>query len=250
MRPVTVFVTVFVAVFIAGCAGADRAADPRIREAERLAAHGELEAARAQLQTIHDELRDSGAETSAALHYNLGTLALGVDAIGEAVLHLGAAARRDPLDDDIRHNLDTALARRADQVSAGVAHAPGARLPPGPVRLGFGIAIALLGVVIALWGAGRGRVADAARRLWPVFAGAVVVCAVLLGLRWRADATAVAVVMGETEARPQPDASATGFGVHAGLTGVVIAEQQGFLRLRLENDVDVWVAHDAVQLVP
>jgi len=231
-------------------ASAGRASDPRVKEAERLAAHGELEAARAQLQTIHDELRASGAETSAALHYNLGTLALGVDAVGDAVLHLAAAARRAPLDDDIRHNLDTALARRADQVSAGATRAPGARLPAGPIRLAFGIAVALLGVVVALAGAGRGRIASVGRRLLPAGALFVVASAGLLALRWRADADAVAVVMGDTEARPQPDATATGFGVHAGLTGVVIAEQQGFVRLRLENGVDVWVARDAIQLVP
>lgn len=243
---------VVAAACIALCFGAraGHATDPRIKDTERLAAHGELEAARAQLQTIHDELLASGAQTSAALHYNLGTLALGVDAIGEAVMHLSAAARRDPLDDDIRHNLDTALARRADQVSAGVAHAAGARLPPGPVRIAFGSAIALLGIVIALSGAVGGRIGDAARRLMPFVAGAVVVSGVLLGLRWRADATAVAVVMRDTEARPQPDPSATGFGVHAGLTGIVVDEQQGFVRLRLENDVDVWVARDAVQRVP
>lgn len=241
----------FAVVVLVGLgAGGAYATDPRIKEAERLTAHGEVEAARAQLQTIHDELRASGAETSAALHYNLGTLALGVDDVGAAVLHLAAAARRAPLDDDIRHNLDTALARRADQVSASAAHAPGARLPAGPVRLAFGIALALLGVVVAIGGAGSRAIAETARRLLPAVGLIVIGGGALLGLRLHADAADLVVVLRDTEARPQPDATATGFGVHAGLTGVVVSEQSGFLRLRLENGVDVWVEHDAVARVP
>lgn len=236
--------------FICLAAGTGHAAEPRVREAERLAAHGELDAARAQLQTIHDELQGSGAPTSAGLHYNLGTLALGVDDVAGAVLHLAAAARRAPLDDDIRHNLEVALARRADQVSHSTAHAPGARLPPGPVRLAFGLAVALLGLLIALTSTTSGTAARVARAgLLPV--GVVVVIAAgLLLLRWQADASDVAVVMGDTEARSQPEAGASGFTVHAGLTGVVVAEQQGFVRLRLENGVDVWIERGAVQLVP
>jgi hypothetical protein len=244
----SMFLVILVVVGL--CAGAGHATDPRIKEAERLAAHGEVEAARAQLQTIHDELRASGAETSAALHSNLGTLALGVDDVGDAVLHLAAAARRAPLDDDVRHNLATALARRADQVSAGATSSPGARLPAGPVRLAFGLALGLLGVVVAAAGAGSGVVARPARRLLPAVGGIVVVASGLLGLRLHADATDLVVVMQDTEARPQPDATATGFSVHAGLTGVVVAEQSGFLRLRLENGVDVWVERDAVAHVP
>lgn len=231
-------------------AGAGLAADPRIKEVERLAAHGELEAARAQLQTIHAELEASGASTSAGLHYNLGTLALGSGDVGGAVLHLSAAARRAPLDDDIRHNLEVALARRADQVSAAAAAPAGSRVPAAPVRLAFGVALALLGVLIAAAAMTSGQAARIVRSaIGPVVAATVVAGSVLL-LRWQADTTELVVVMGDAEARPQPDTSASGFTVHAGLTGVVVAEQHGFLRLRLENGVDVWVERAEVQRVP
>jgi hypothetical protein len=221
-----------------------------VKDAERLAAHGEPGAARGQFQALHDELTKSGAPTSAALHYNLGTLALVEDDVGDAVLHLMAAARRAPLDDDIRHNLDVALGRRADQVSSTGAHAPGARLPRGPVELAFGLGLALLGVVVATRGAASGRLGQLARRaLVPTVVG-VVVTGGLQGLRVHADRVQVAVIVVDTDARPQPEASAKGFVVHPGLTGVVVAEQQGHLRLRLENGVDVWVEHTAVRLVP
>jgi hypothetical protein len=234
----------FVALLVA------TASDPRVKDAERLAAHGELDAARAQYQAIHDELAASGAEASSGLHYNLGTLALSADDIGAAVLHLLAAARRAPLDDDVQHNLATALAHRADQVEASSPDAMGARLPPGPVALAFGSLMALLGVLLAIRGAASGRATMLAGRALVPTLVTTLVAGGLFGLRRFADSADVAVVMSESEARPQPDASAAGFAVHPGLTGRVMAEQRGFLRLRLENGVDVWVDRKHTQLVP
>jgi len=225
-------------------------ADPRLKDAERLAAHGELDAARAQYQTIHDELANSGADASAALHYNLGTLALSADDMGPAVRHLLAAARRAPLDDDIRHNLATALTRRADHVEAARQDAFGARLPPGPVTLVLGILLGLLGLLLAARGVLSGRLAVVAGRgLVPVLV-ATVVAGLAFAVRLAADGAVVAVVMLETEARPQPDKGAGGFTIHPGLTGHVVAEQDGFVRLRLENGVDVWVDHAHTSVVP
>ena len=224
--------------------------DPRVQDAARLAAHGELDAARAQYQAIHDELTASGADASSGLHYNLGTLALSADDVGAAVLHFLAAARRAPLDDDVRHNLATALAHRADQVESSSPDAIGAGLPPGPVALAFGSLLALLGVLLAIRGAASGRATTLAGRALVPALVTTLVAGALFGLRHFADSADVAVVMSESEARPQPDASATGFAVHPGLTGRVMAEQFGFLRLRLENGVDVWVDRKHTQLVP
>ena len=232
------------------CATAALASDPRLDDALRLAGRGETAAARAQLQTIHDELQASGAPTSAALHYNLGTLALSDDDVADAVLHLLAAARRDPTDDDVRHNLEVALARRADQVSGSGSRSLGARLPPGPVRLAWGAALALLGLVSGLALAGTGRGARLGRSvLGPALVGAVV-AGLFWWLRVQAESAEIAVILGDVEARAQPDSRATGFTAHAGLTGNVIAEQEGFTRLRLENGLDVWVERSSVRLVP
>jgi hypothetical protein len=241
---------VLLAAALLFCGSASSAGDPRVDEALRLAGRGEGDSAQAQLQSLYDELVASEVSTSAALHYNLGTLALQLDDIDDAVLHLLAAARRDPWDDDIAHNLELALARRADQVSGPGARPLGARLPAGGLRLLWGGALALLGVAVAVTLAGAGRSARAGRALLgPALVGTVI-AGVLMGLRLRAEAVDVAVVVGDVEARNQPDRRATGFTVHAGLTGVVVAEQDGFARLRLENGLDVWIERSALRVVP
>ena len=223
------------------------ATEPRVKDAEGFAAHGEPDTARATYEVILDELVASGAATSAALHYNVGTLALGAGDVGPAVLQLLAAERRDPLNDDIRHNLAAALARRADQVEGSSSLPPGARLPPAPVRRAFGACLALLGILVAVAGIRRRGLPAAVLR---VAVGAVVVSGAVFAVRLAAEDAVLVVVQRDTEARPQPDASAVGFTVHPGLTGTVVSEQQGFLRLRLENGVDVWVATDALAVVP
>jgi len=223
--------------------------DPRLKDAERLAASGDIAAARAAITVVHDELAKSGADTSAALHYNLGTLALLDDDLGAAVVHLLAADRRAPGNDDVKHNLELALARRADQVQ-GARQAPlGTSLPPGVVRALAGVVWGLLGIALALTALGGrpARFGRAAAR--PLVVVAVIACA-LLAARIVAEDTAIAVVQRDTRARPQPDASAEGFEVHAGLTGRVVDERDGFSRLRLENGVDVWVGLADLAVVP
>ncbi|HEY1100603.1 MAG TPA: hypothetical protein VGF99_16810 [Myxococcota bacterium] len=222
------------------------AGDARVKDAEGFAAHGEPATALAAYGALLDELHASGASGSAALHYNIGTLALGSGDVGTAVLHLLAAQRRDPLDDDIRHNLAAALSRRADQVEGDASLPAGASLPPGVARVTCGSLLALAGILFALAGLRRGR----ARPL--VFAGvlAALVGLGVLAVRAAAERAVVVVVMTDTEARPQPEDSAAGFAVHPGLTGAVVGEQQGYTRVRLENGVDVWVSTSATAVVP
>ena len=231
-------------VVVVGLVGAS---DPRVKDAEGFAAHGEPDTARATYGALLDELTASGASASAALHYNVGTLALGAGDVGPAVLHLLAAERRAPLDDDIRHNLNAALARRADQVEGNTSLPLGARLPPGPVRATFGACLALLGILLAVAGIRRRGLPRAVVR---AAAAAALVSGAIFAVRFAAERAVVVVVQQDTEARPQPDASAAGFTVHPGLTGAVVSEQQGFVRLRLENGVDVWVDHGAIAVVP
>ena len=223
------------------------ATDVRIKDAEGFAAHGETDTARATYAQIFDELAHSGASASASLHYNVGTLALGAGDVGPAVLHLLAAERRDPLDDDIRHNLAAALARRADQVEGNTSLPVGARLPPTPVGIAFGVCLAVLGILLGVAGIRRQGLPNSV--VWGAIVAGVVSGAVF-AVRFAAESVAVVVVQTDTEARPQPDATAAGFTVHPGLTGTVVSEQQGFTRLRLENGVDVWVDTAAVAAVP
>jgi hypothetical protein len=227
--------------------GVAGATDPRIKDAEGFAAHGEPDTARATYQAVLDELSASGTSGSAELHYNIGTLALGAGDVSGAVMHLLAAERRAPLDDDIRHNLAEALSRRADQVEGGTSMPFGALLPPGAVRFGFGACLLLLGAVLAA----RGLLP---RRLPRNAVFAVIAATLASGALWlarlQAERAVVVVVARDTEARPQPDATAAGFTVHAGLTGRVVDDKSGFSRVRLENGVDVWVERDATVAVP
>jgi hypothetical protein len=233
-----------VLLVVVGVAGAT---DPRIKDAEGFAAHGEPDTARAAYQAVLDELSASGASGSARLHYNIGTLALGSGDVSSAVVHLLAAERRAPLDDDIRHNLAEALSRRADQVEGGTSMPFGARLPPTAVRFGFGACLLLLGAVLAAAGHLPRRVS---RNVVLGAIAATVASGALWLARLHAERAVVVVVARDTEARPQPDATAAGFTVHAGLTGTVVDDKNGFSRVRLENGVDVWIERDATVPVP
>ena len=88
--------------------------DPRVSEAQTLAAHGEDDAALAGLQSVLHDVEDSGGSGSAALHFNIGTLALRTGDNALAVQHLLSAWRRAPTDDDVVHNLQ--LAKEAGEI--------------------------------------------------------------------------------------------------------------------------------------
>ncbi len=231
------------------CSGvASASVDPRLAEAEALAAHGELDSALANTLAVADELEKSGAPTSAALHYNIGTLALSHGDDGLAMLHLLAAQRRAPLDEDTRHNLGVAMQRRADQVDDVRGASTLRRLPRGIVAAFAGVAVALFGALLLRIGV-RGPRAPLARRALGLVAAALVSLGVWAAVVV-ADAGEIVVVMRDTQALPQPDKSAEGFAVHPGLSGDVVAEERGFARVRLENGVDVWIARDDIAAVP
>ncbi|MBM4283248.1 MAG: hypothetical protein FJ137_21715 [Deltaproteobacteria bacterium] len=227
--------------------------DPRVVEAQQLAAHGETSAARGQYAAILDDLQAAGAPGSAALHYDLGTLALVDGDVGAAMLHLLAASRRDPGHEDIAYNLARAQEARQDRVESSTsspaswASALGGRLPPRGVRVVAGLVAALLGLVLALRGALGPRVPPA------MTVGAAAVASLAFaawGARSAFERRAVVVVVEATTARSSPDAQAAGFDVHPGLSGERVDEAAGWWRVRLENGLDVWVDVDAARLVP
>lgn len=224
--------------------------DPRVSEAQQLAAHGETGVARGQFEAVLRDLRQSGADGSAALHYDLGTLALVDDDLGAAMLHLLAAQRRDPGNDDVAHNLARAKEARQDRVEAASSPSLSSwaqRLPPRGVRVFAAVVVALLGFVLALRGALGPRVPTS------LVVGALALTVVALGA-WGArasfDRRALVVVMEPTTARSSPDEKADGFDVHPGLSGERVDETAGWWRVRLENDLDVWLASTAAKLVP
>lgn len=223
-------------------------AELRLKEAAALAARQEHAAAADAYRALLAEGVD-GRD----LRYNLGTLRLELGELGEAVLHLRAARRFDPLDDDVRHNLEVAQARRADRL-AGEASASallvlGESLPPRAARLAFALPLLLLGVALGALGA------------WPRRALRVAV-ALMIGLSlvggslWLArrafEGTREAVVLVEsTAARKEPsESAATAFEAHAGLPGRVVDEEGSFVRVRLENGLECWLLRADVGLLP
>lgn len=223
-------------------------ADMRIAEAERLARAGENAAARTALAALLEDGRDG-----ASVRYNLGTLALEAGELGEAVLQLKAALRRDPSHDDARYNLALALEASVDRFEGADEAVPlGASLPPEATRLAAAAGMAVVGLLLGLhaFAAGRAR-ARLARGLVAAVAGMMVSWA-LLGLRWSYEQTPEFVVMAPaTAARKEPDPKGrVAFEVHAGASGVRIGEEGGFLRLRFPNGLEAWVTQDEVAAVP
>lgn len=227
------------------------AVDPRVVDAQQLASHGETAAARGQYEAVLDDLERAGADGSAALHYDIGTLALQEGELGPAMVHLLAAARRAPGDDDVAHNLARAREARVDRVEASSATAlaggVGGILPPQATRWACAFALVLVGIVVGLRGAlGRrvpGAVVVVAAALASVAAGA-------WGARRAFEQRVVVVVQEDTVARSSPDDQASGFDVHPGLAGERVDATATYARVRLENGLDVWIASSALRAVP
>lgn len=221
---------------------------PALKEAETLAIREETEAAIATYEEILAQ-----DDEAAGLHYNLGTLYLEQGDVGRAVLHLREALREDPADDDARHNLDVALAGRADQllgVGPGLPWWQGLarQVGPGAAQASFLIPFLLLLLLVGGWPwlpAGRWRKALLAAVAVLTAGGGVV-----LGARMADDRQVLAVVLEETDALKGPDASAaTAFEAHPGLSGTVRQEQGAFVRVRLDNGVEAWFARERLGVI-
>lgn len=221
--------------------------DPRVTEAQTLAAHGDDEAALAGLQSVLHDVEASGESGSAALHRNIGTLALKTGDLGTSMQHLLAAERRNPRDADVAHNLRLARDARADRIEGALSASPGAALPPGPTRVAAAVTLALAGLLLGLRGLLGRRLPGAVVGASIVAAG---VCVSLLALRLRVEREVVYVVMRETQARAAADDKATGFAVHPGLSGVLLQQSGKWLQLRLENGIETFVVADDAAVVP
>ena len=221
--------------------------DTRLADAQRLAARQESSAAIDAYRALLTEGVDG-----AGLRYNLGTLLLESGDVGGAVRELLAARRFAPLDDDIEHNLSVAFDARADRL-AGVGTANpvwflGERTPPLAARLAPALPAALAGLALALSAFTRRRVFA----FVAVPLGFVTVLGAGLWLcRLDFEGTREAVVLVEqTSARKEPDAAAgESFVAHAGLSGVVIDDQGGWVRLRMDNGLEAWLERSALGFV-
>lgn len=215
-----------------------------LAEIESLAIRGQSDAALDGYRSLLERGLDFPA-----LRYNLGTLYLEQGDVGRAVLHLRTALRDDPGLEDARYNLERALAARADEL-AGAPRAPGLllrlaeRVSSTTASLLSGGALLALVLLFGLWPwtAPRTVLRRALGTAMVVALVAFAASAPLFAARVYADGREEAVLLDdEVSARVAPSVdAAVAFVAHAGLYGEVVAEEAGFLRLRLENGLDAW----------
>src|SRR5688572_1901197 len=215
----------------------------QLGRAEELAARQEIDAA----VDVYKSALAAG-EDGAALRYNLGTLALEQNRLGEAVLHLRAAKRFAPGDDDIRHNLAVALDMRTDRLSGELAPSPirsvGEAVSPRVARVAFGGSLLLLALALAAFP----FVPRVARVMLMASAIVVVMSGFVYASRKSFESVREAVVLAETTPalKDADPGAATMFVAHAGLYGDVVDERSPYVRVRFENGLEAWIARDAL----
>lgn len=221
-----------------------------VAEANGLVAQKEYDAA---ADAYHRALKI--APHAADLHYSLGVVAMERGRIGEAVLSFKRALWLDPRHEDAAHNLESAVQVRVDQLTAlpdalqAVLDAA-ARIPRSWVLAGWAVPWLLACLVLGLapWLPAAPQ-KSLRRALWPLF-GLAVAASVPFGLRALADrqlAKEAVILAEETSALPVPQSDASPiFRAHAGLSGIVVDVQAGFVRLRFDNGLEAWIEDSVV----
>jgi hypothetical protein len=210
-------------------------------------------AAEAYRSLLRYEIHDPVVE------YNLGNAEFRLGNLGQAILHYERAKRLDPVEPDIRANLEFARSLCFDRVEApqqaaviGWMHAAQNRL--GPDRQAW-MALATLWIVVALvaWCFSRPGGWSAAHG-W-ILAGLVLVLVVLVSSWYatvgRLDRDSTAVVLDdvvEVLAGPGINNPAL-FTVHEGLTLEIRAEREEWLQVSLPNGLNGWIAKESVAKV-
>lgn len=209
----------------------------------------------AQAATLYRQLADGGF-ASADLFYNLGTAELRAGRRGEAILWYERALRLDPHDADVQFNLAEAMKGNLDKVVGTREETPfiervGERVPDGVAGAVFAAAwvLALVALILRrLQARARGALLGVA-----LVSGTVaVMSAVLLWTAWwhRTQARYAVVTAAVAAVREGPAADfRAAFEIHEGLKVRVVREQQGFLRVRLPNGTEGWIAAAEAPLV-
>lgn len=204
---------------------------------------------------VYSALIDESGPT-VDLYFNLGTAELRAGRLGHAVLAFERALRLDPTDEDVAHNLAEARKSVIDQVVGAREEAPfierlGERVPVNPVGHLF-LASWVLGI-----GAWLARGVTERRRALFTSVGIVgLILALLSGAllgaaAWRHERVAYAVAVAKTvpvREGPASDFKAA-FEIHEGLKVRVVRRESDFLRVRLGNGVEGWVAERDVPVI-
>lgn len=198
--------------------------------------------------TLYRQLADNGF-ASADLFFNLGTAELRGGHRGEAILWFERALRLDPHDADVQFNLAEARKGNIDKVvgareETSFIERVGERVPAKAAGFAFaGAWLLAFGALIIRRLTQRGRSALLGISL--ISGVLAMTAALLLWTAWwhRTQARYAVVTSAAAAVREGPAADfRTAFEVHEGLKVRVVREESGFLRVRLPNGTEGWMA--------
>jgi tetratricopeptide (TPR) repeat protein len=195
----------------------------------------------------------------ATVEYNLGNAEFRAGNLGRAILHYERARRLDPLDPDIRANLEFARAHCLDrveepEVAAIVRGLRAAQDRAGPDRQAW-VVVGLVWALGAVLSLGLARPGGFTAAHGWALAGLLLVLGATAGSWYatleRSEGTRVAVVLedaAEVLAGPGRNNS-TLFTVHEGLALRIRSEREEWLQVSLPNGLNGWIAREAIEEV-
>jgi len=197
--------------------------------------------------------------SDATVEYNLGNAEFRLGNLGRAILHYERARRLDPLDEDVRGNLEFARSLCFDRVevqpqAAAVRWLRAAQNRLGPDRQAWaGLILAWLAAGLIAWGFSRPGRWGAAHgwTLAALFLAVALTAASWYGTLERLEGGRAAVVLEdvvEVLAGPSYNNPAL-FTVHEGLTLEIRAERDEWFQVSLPNGLNGWIAREAVGVV-
>lgn len=205
--------------------------------------------------SLYGNLAKDGFE-SADLFYNLGTANLRAGQRGEAILWFERALRLDPHDDDVAFNLAEAQKGNIDKIvgareEASFIERVGERVPGKAAGVAFAVTWIFAFAAFCLRQLstkGRGFLLA----LGLASAAFALVSATLLWTVWwhRTHARYAIVTARSTPVREGPAKDfRSAFEIHEGLKVRVVKDADGFLRVRLPNGTEGWVAGKDVPVI-
>lgn len=251
MRPWLAFLAVVVAASPAFAAA--RVNDPEglLKQANAAFQGGQYDVAAAEFE----QLASAGFGT-VDIFFNLGTSSLKAGRRGDAILAFERALRVDPNDSDASYNLEEALKGNIDKIVGTREEEPlleriGARVPAETAGFAF-LGAWVFGLLVLL----ARRYVRAGKGALAMSGGLALSVAVLAGLLLaaaayhRSYATYAIVVTASSSVREGPASDfKAAFEIHEGLKVRVVSRDRDYLRIRLPNGAEGWVAAKDVPVI-
>lgn len=209
----------------------------------------------AQAATLYRQLA-TGGFASGDLFYNLGTAELRAGRRGEAILWFERALLLEPHDGDVEFNLAEARRGNIDKIvgareEATLVERVGERVPVAAASIAF-VGFWLLAFAALIIRSLQARAQSLLLGVGLVAGLVAVAAAVLLWTAWwqRTQVRHAVVVTASSAVREGPASDfRTAFEIHEGLKVRVVREKDGFLRVRLPNGSEGWVAEAEAPII-